>query len=403
MSKDQPEKPQKSSRRIDRLLALVALAAMIWVWVLGGLRSEESLMPFYEETLGAAVRLEHLEGETYVGWDQEAGGEIIAYLATGAANGYGGELKLVVAVTPTGEVKEITIVDHKETKGYLDRVFNKDFPESLFGRTYADPFVIGDDVATVSGATYTCRAISDSVRQAVRNVAQNQLNMELPAEYVPKIKFGFPEIVLIGLYVVGFVGVNRRFKLTKIARWISMVAGLVVLGFIYNSPLTLAFVNKLLLGYWPAWQTNLYWYMLTGGVLLVLIADNKNHYCDWFCPCGAAQECIGMIGGAKVHSLGVWRGLGRWTPRLLALTAILLALFFRNPGLSSYEVFGTLFSFVGSSYQFVLLGMVMTVSLFVKRPWCSYLCPMRPVVDYIKLMRSWLVELWRKIGTKPVH
>ncbi len=37
--------------------------------------------------------------------------------------------------------------------------------------------------------------------------------------------------------------------------------------------------------------------------------------------------------------MGPFSVLLRWLPRVLALTAILIALFFRNPGLSSYEAF----------------------------------------------------------------
>ncbi|KPK75298.1 MAG: hypothetical protein AMJ79_11690 [Phycisphaerae bacterium SM23_30] len=402
MSKKQPEQPNNSSRRIDRVLALVALAAMIWVWILGGLRSEENLLPFIEEVQPEAIRFERIEGETFAGWDQQVEGEIVCYVTTATADGYGGQLKVAVAISPQGRVQALTIVDHKETKSYLNRVLNQEFLETLEGKSYDEPFVLDQDVAAISGATYTSRALTESVRKAVRRVALNQLALKLTAEYIPKTKFGVPEMVLLALYVISFVGLYNRFKYKRAARWVSMLAGLAVLGFWYNSPLTLAFVNKLLLGYWPEWQNHLYWYLLTGGVLLVLIVDNKNHYCDWFCPFGAAQECLGVIGGAGVHSLGVFRGLGRWMPRLLAFSAILLALFFRNPGLSSYEVFGTLFSFLGSSYQFALLGLVMTVALFVKRPWCSYLCPLRPVVDYIKLMRNWLIELWRKLTAKSI-
>ncbi|HDD62487.1 MAG: hypothetical protein DRI65_05905 [Chloroflexota bacterium] len=52
------------------------------------------------------------------------------------------------------------------------------------------------------------------------------------------------------------------------------------------------------------WQTNLYWYILVLGIIFVFSLDNKNPYCEWFCPFGAAQECMGSIGWAKVRSPG---------------------------------------------------------------------------------------------------
>lgn len=96
------------------------------------------------------------------------------------------------------------------------------------------------------------------------------------------------EITLLGLFAMGYVGHLNKFKYTKLVRWGSLLIGLVTIGFIYNSSLTLSHFNQLLLGFWPNWRTELYWYLLLGGVLFVFTVDNKNAYCDWFCPFGAA-------------------------------------------------------------------------------------------------------------------
>ena len=74
----------------------------------------------------------------------------------------------------------------------------------------------------------------------------------------------------------------------------------------------------------------------------------------------------------------------------------MLAFLFRNPGISSYEVFGALFAFTGSTVLFALLGIVLVVSLFVKRPWCRYLCPLDPVYDFVRLGRTLVLERWTK-------
>ena len=140
-------------------------------------------------------------------------------------------------------------------------------------------------------------------------------------------------------------------------------------------------VNQALLGYFPPMHTYLYWYILLGGIFLVLTIDNKNPYCSWFCPFGAAQECMGQIGGAKITLLGRVKNFFKWFLRGLALQSIIIALLFRNPGLSGYEIFGTLFKLTGSELQFALLGIVLVVSMFIKRPWCNFLCPIAPVME----------------------
>lgn len=179
-----------------------------------------------------------------------------------------------------------------------------------------------------------------------------------------------------------------------------MIVGLVVLGFIYTRPLTLSDVSKFLMGFWPQWQTNLYWYILIGGILFVFTVDNKNPYCEWFCPFGAAQECMGAIAGARAVSPGRFKLFLKWLQRGLAWLALMLALLFRNPGLTSYEVFGTFFDLEGNTLQFALLILVLVVSLFVRRPWCHYLCPLRPVTDFYRLLRNWIIESWNRIQEK---
>ena len=80
----------------------------------------------------------------------------------------------------------------------------------------------------------------------------------------------------------------------------------------------------------------------------------------------------------------------------MALAAILLALLFRTPGLTSYEVFGVLFKMWGSAYQFIVIALVLFMSLYTLRPWCNYLCPVRPVEDYLRMIKKWLENIWVK-------
>jgi NosR/NirI family nitrous oxide reductase transcriptional regulator len=97
-----------------------------------------------------------------------------------------------------------------------------------------------------------------------------------------------------------------------------------------------------------------------------------------------------MIGGAKPLSPKRFAQFFRWLPRGLALCAVMTALFFRNPGISSYEVFGTLFDLEGSPFQFGLLAMVLVTSFLIKRPWCRFLCPVGAVENFLRTLRGWV-------------
>jgi len=71
--------------------------------------------------------------------------------------------------------------------------------------------------------------------------------------------------------------------------------------------------------------------------------------------------------------------------RGVALLAVILALYFRNPVKLNYEIFGVALSLTGSTFLFVMTGLFIIASLFIRRPWCTYLCPIEAVADFIRL------------------
>ncbi len=88
--------------------------------------------------------------------------------------------------------------------------------------------------------------------------------------------------------------------------------------------------------------------------------------------------------------------------RGLAVTAIALGLALRRPGVAGYEPFATLFDLRGATVAWVLLVVVLLASLAIYRPFCNYLCPLDPVVDFIAAGRRWGKETlakWRKSST----
>jgi len=398
------QKQTKHQRKVhtERILGALAVITIIAAWILGYQMENSEMDPFLREAYPTANHFEKISAGIYAVYADQVGTDPAGYVGTGNANGYGGPMRVAVGVDLDGTVVGLSIIKHRETPSWMKKVVESGYIENLFGKSYLNSFVLGEDIDGVTSATYTSRAIADSVLQASRSVAENQLGLEIPPESKSEIVFGIPEITLIALFAIGYFGKQGNFRYKKQARWLSLIAGMVILGFMYNAPLTLAYINKLLMGFWPDWRTGLYWYILIGGILFVFTVDNKNPYCQWFCPFGAAQECMGAIGGAKVLSPGKHRSWMKWTRRSVVWFAIVIALLTRSPGLTSYEIFGTLFSLLGNTNQFILLGIILIASLFIKRPWCTYLCPLGPVDEFIRMIRKWVLEQWQKIKPKTI-
>jgi hypothetical protein len=391
---------RERTKRWERWLAVFAIATIVAAWFAGAGLATSDIMPAVEAALPEADRFENIDGDTFAAYANNSDEALIGYVTVGEAVGYGGPMKVAVAVDLEGVVVGTAVADHVETPSFFNRVIDGDFLDQLLGKPYSDPFQLDEDLDSITGATYTASALAAATLEGSQRLASQQLGLEVESPPQPKIVFGIPEITVLALYGVGYFAHQRKFKYKKQARWVMLLTGMIVLGFWYNLPLTISKINTFLLGFWPQWQTNLYWYFLIGGLFLVLTVDNKNAYCAWFCPFGAAQECMGVIGGAKLAGPRKYRRFFLWLQRGLAWAAIMIALLFRNPGVSSYEVFGTLFSFTGSMVLFVLLGIMLVMSMFVKRPWCNFLCPLDPVYDIIRFIRGWGLELWQKTRRK---
>ena len=152
---------------------------------------------------------------------------------------------MAVAVDPQGKLVNLAILSDQETSDYILRVKAAGLPGSLAGKTCQDPFQLGEDVDAISGATYTASAIAEAVRRGCRSLAATGVGLGAAAEARARFKFGVPEITLILLFAVGYFAHRRQFKYTRQARWLSMIAGLLILGFWYNRPLTIVNINQL--------------------------------------------------------------------------------------------------------------------------------------------------------------
>ena len=363
-------------------------------WVLGIMRSELSIIPYIKRSVPQADHVTKVADGLFHAWEDKVEKNLLGYVVVGQADGYGGPLTLSVAVNDSGKIIKAVIVDHKETPAWMSRVLKSNLLNSMVGKLSTEPLEIGSDLDGVTGATVTSKAIAEAAVKSCQE-ANRHLGLPVKINTSPKIIFGIPEIVLLLLFMLEYLNHSTKSKYRWQARWISMLIGMVVLGFIYNRPLTLVHISKLLIGYWPQWQTDLYWYFLLCGIFIIFIINNRNSYCEWFCPFGAAQECMGLVGGIKLKRPRRTHNTLRNLQRTLALVAVLLGLYLRNPGLSNYELYGTLFGLVGTSIQFAALGLILIAAMFIRRPWCNYLCPVKPILEFIRIFRGWGKEIWK--------
>lgn len=381
-------------RRLPWLESVAAVLILLAAWLYGFLATRSPVEPLIPNVLPGTQRVV-ANGEVFTAYD--AGGNLLGYAAAADATGYGGPIYLLVGVDPAGEIAGIQVIEQRETPGFYTLLREAGFVEGFLGRSAAGPFVLGETVDSISGASLSAGAVAAAIFAAGQKVQSGAL-----AVTAPPIRFGLPEITLLALFACGIVLPRlRRPQHKKILRWAMMLTAMVVLGFMLNQPLTLANFASLLVGYWPSWQDHIYWYLLIGGSVAFVVLSGKNTYCFAVCPFGAVQECFGKLGGTKPFLPPALYHKLQWVPRWLAVLALALGLAFRQPGAASYEPFGTLFSLSAGFFPWMLLVFVLFASLIILRPFCHYLCPVKVILEFPLFLRNQARRAWKNKWTVP--
>lgn len=102
-------------------------------------------------------------------------GRDYAYIVPSETKGYGGKIKMLVAVTADEKVIDFAILEHNETPGLGDNAQKKEF-RSQFKDKGADLLEVvknpsnHDNIQAMTGATISSRAVTLGVKNAVNAV-----------------------------------------------------------------------------------------------------------------------------------------------------------------------------------------------------------------------------------------
>ena len=103
---------------------------------------------------------------------QDAQGKDLGAAVETIANGFGGELKLLVGFDPDGKILGYTLLEHAETPGLgakADKWFQKGEKGDIIGKSPAEPLAVSKDggqVDAITASTITSRAFLFAVNSA---------------------------------------------------------------------------------------------------------------------------------------------------------------------------------------------------------------------------------------------
>ena len=132
-------------KKRERYAGLLAVLTILAAWVIGGVQQSASIEPHLHIVLPDADRYERLSNSTYAAYRTGSSEMLLGYIALGQAQGYGGPLTAAVAVDTAGNILGFSIVEQRETASWYQKVAGSYLVPSLIGKTYLDPFKLGED------------------------------------------------------------------------------------------------------------------------------------------------------------------------------------------------------------------------------------------------------------------
>lgn len=121
-----------------------------------------------------ADNFKEISGKT--GWyEAEKDGKVVAYVVPGETKGYGGAIKMLVAVSKDGKVINYDILAHNETPGLGDNANKEPFKKQVIGKIAEDLAVTKDpsntkNIQAMTGATISSKAVIKGIKEAVEEV-----------------------------------------------------------------------------------------------------------------------------------------------------------------------------------------------------------------------------------------
>ncbi len=368
-------------RRFMPLLVIMILAiTMIYAEYTNKIDTEV-VQNYYHQMLPEAKSFEPIGQQPAVARALAADGEFIAYLGIDESVGYGGPVLAGIIINPDGIIRNVVILEHKETPAYITKITKAGYFRQYLRKSAQNSLEFENDINGVTGATLSTRAIANSVRNIAHTVAAKGLHVT-PEKAPIKWQVGLREIAVASIFIASII--LARYRAQAKYRSILLAASVVIIGFWLNRPLSMAHISAFFQGYFPSFNNNLFWYIVMLGAIGPAIFTGKNLYCHWVCPFCGLQEAAHLISKTNIP-LGRSIQIMRKVKDMLLVGVLFLAFLPHNPSVSSFEPFGTIFGLNGSKYSWYLLFFILVASFFYRRFWCLAFCPVGAFLDKVAL------------------
>ncbi len=306
--------------------------------------------------------------------------------------GYGGPIILALHVNEYGYLKGMKILRHYETPRWITK--SSDWMDDLIGiNLFSQEEII--DIDTLTGATYTTRAIKSSLLKTSLGfegiITDGERMIPINKTFSFSVDIMFVISVLFTIIAL-YIRVNPKRNVRTIFMIVVVITSLFFVKMQFSSFNIISLLSlqvKI-----NSFNISFFFYLLLPIVTLFW----GNIYCGYLCPFGLLQELIGDL-FAKFRSLFQKKELNINPPymltnlRFLLLSVMIICFFlFNNEVILNIDILRNIFVLGPSGV--VVFYLILAVSLFIKRVWCRFFCP----VGFYLAFLNWISQFIFKKG-----
>lgn len=96
-------------------------------------------------------------------WRVEANHQFLGWYIIDRVIGKHELITYALALNPNGSVKGIEVLDFRESYG--EQIHEQQWRAQFIGKTLADPFKLNQDIRNISGATLSCKNVTNGVKR----------------------------------------------------------------------------------------------------------------------------------------------------------------------------------------------------------------------------------------------
>ena len=280
--------------------------------------------------------------------------------------GYAGATPLEIYINADGCIEEVKPLKNSESPRFFKSLEKKGLYSKWIGLTPQE--AMDKDIDAISGATMSSNAVIKTFKATMQFVIDNDI--------VPQSNFKeyFSIKNIIAIIIILIAAIVPIYAKNRIYRYIQLVTNIIVLGFWCSTFLSLSMVVNFVSNGFNGIEILIPLLFISIAFIYPLFG-RKQHYCTWVCPFGASQEIIHTISPFKVNISQKTNAILKKVQKLLWAIIMIILCFGIYFELMDYEAI-SIFLFNQADIVVIIIGFLfLFLSLFVKRPYCKYVCP----------------------------